>query len=196
MADNPNLHTLGDRCLRAGSRIVFLAIQNPQGKLTVKAKKSWHDVHANDQASLRQIVFADGRKLKQKPGTVFSGTIVSVSNGRKTKERRPIHLHIVNVSVKDVHVEKSATEKFAYFRYGKRIIEIQEIFLGEVRLAKLYWSLRPGKESRGIPLQSLPELSKLRYDNLGRKADWKRRQRVIDPVTADRIQTEINTSEG
>ncbi|NTW75814.1 MAG: hypothetical protein HGB34_02835 [Candidatus Moranbacteria bacterium] len=196
MADNPNLHTLGDKRLRVGNRIVFLAVQNPQGKIMIKGKKSWHDVHANNQSSIRQIVFTDGRKLKHKPGTVFSGTIVSVSNGRKTKERRPIHLHVVNVSVKDVHVEKSATEKFAYFRYGKRVIEIQEIFIGDVRLAKLCWSLRLGKDSRSIPFQSLPELSRLGYDCLGRKVDWKRRQRVIDSATAERIRAAIDAPEG
>ncbi|NTW14721.1 MAG: hypothetical protein HGA31_06900, partial [Candidatus Moranbacteria bacterium] len=177
-----------DQQLKSGNRIAFLVVQDPQGRIVAKGKKLWHDPLAGDKPSLRKIVLPDGQQLKHRLGTVLAGTVVSITIGEKTRKRKPIYLQEVGVTVKDVRVEKSAATTYAYYLFGDGVIEIQEVFVGNVRLGRLCWSLRPGKASRGIPLHSLPSMPKAEYDDRGRKVDWKRRRRNIDDATAARIQ--------
>ncbi len=191
MSKSPKYCTLGDY-LKTGNRIAFLVVQDSQGRIVLKEKKLWNDPLAGDKPSLRKIALPDGQKLEHPPGTVLAGTVVSITNVGKIRKRKPLYLHEVRVTVKDVRVEKGAATTYAYSLFGDSVIEIQEIFVGDVRLGRLCWSLRQGKASRGIPLHSLPSMPKAEYDDLGRKIDWERRRRNIDDATAKRIQTYLD----
>ncbi len=170
MPQEDSLKRIHSDTLAPGDEIVVPVVQDGEGRNVLEASHKRNDEYAEGRHSFRIPVQLNRKRMHLQTGDVWYGKVDSIVPTGRTVYR-PGKKEVVEVRLKDMRTIDTI-RKFLYFQYRNYVVEIENLYVNNVRVATLHRDF----STEGILdhcFVALPTLDFDGHNTIKRRLDWK-----------------------